>query len=269
MKQIKLKPTFQSNYIDLENQAHKIKLTNESQSIHDFRVAYKKLRAIIRLSSAEKKTFKQCKEIKKIYQVLGKIRDLELVQEKIKINTHIKVNLKINCGIALQQKIDFLESALEKVSIERDVENCFNKIIKAIDHTCSIKTIKNFIESNWENVKSLILKNKLSDTSIHVIRKKLKDIFYTIRLLESERNKKWISKRISNLQLENYNKILNELGNFQDSCNALQILNQLKRVKSNTIQKLKNDWITEKVKLKQSISEKLHDDYFMSLKIKL
>jgi CHAD domain-containing protein len=269
MKQIKLKPIFQSNYIELENQAHKIKLTNESQSIHDFRVAYKKLRAIIRLSSTEKKIFNQFKEIKKIYQVLGKIRELELVQEKIRSNINIKANFKLSSISELQQKITSLENSLSKIPIEIILENSFKKIKKINLKKCSLKKIKKFIVLNWENAKSSINKIKLADTSIHNIRKKLKDIFYTIRLLESERNKKWISKRISNLQLKNYNQILNELGNFQDSCNALQILNQLKRVKSETIQKLKNDWINEKVKLKKSISEKINADYFMSLKINL
>jgi hypothetical protein len=97
----------------------------------------------------------------------------------------------------------------------------------------------------------------------------LKDIFYVIRLVENETGKSWIKKRVPTKQLDQYNEILTELGNFQDICNALQLLNRLNKIQPEAFEKLKEKWLKEKINLKNSISKMLQNNYLDKLKINL
>jgi CHAD domain-containing protein len=269
IKQIKLHPIIQSYFEQLESQTDKILLPDESESIHEFRVIYKKLRTIIRLSSNEKKQKNIPKEIKSIYRLLGKIRELDLIHKKIIESTIIKRALKHKFIQLLQQRISLLYKALSKIPIEIILDNNYKKLIQLTDKKSSLKTINKFIQLKWNYIKSTISLKKLPDTSIHSVRKKLKDIFYVTRLLEIKTGKSWIKKRIPKTQLDQYNEILNELGNFQDVCNALQLLNRLNKIQPEAFEKLKEKWLKEKVVLKKSISEMLQNDYLDKLKIKL
>lgn len=269
MKQIKLHSIIQSYFEQLGSQTHKLILPDESEAIHDFRVIYKKLRAVVRLTSTEKKQISIPKKIKSIYRLLGKIRELELIQQKINECNFIKQATKHKCIELLRQRMDSLYINLSKIPTEIILDNTFNKIVKSTDKKSSLKTINKFIELKWNHIKSTVITKKLSDTSIHSVRKELKDIFYIIRLLENEIGKSWIKKRVPKKQLDQYNEILFELGNFQDSCNALQLLGRLNKTQHEAFQKLKEKWLKEKIILKQSILRKLQIEYLDKLKINI
>ena len=79
MKQIKLHPIIQSYFEQLESLIHRITLPDEIESIHDFRVIYKKLRTIIRLGSNEKKQIsipkKEIKNVARLWDQAKKTTD--------------------------------------------------------------------------------------------------------------------------------------------------------------------------------------------------
>lgn len=269
MKQIRLHPIIQSYFEQLESLTHKLILPDESESIHDFRVIYKKLRSVIRLTSTEKKQINIPQKIKSIYRLLGKIRELDLMQQKINESNIIKQALKHKCIELLQQRMYSLHNTLSKIPIEILLDNTYNKIIKSTDKKCSLKTVRKFIALKWNHIKSTVITKRLTDNSIHSIRKELKDIFYIIKLLEKEKGKPWIKKRVPEKKIDQFNKFLNELGNFQDSCNALQLLKILNTIKEKTIQEAKMKWLEEKGIIKKTITEKLKNDYISSLEINL
>ncbi len=269
MKQIKLHPIIQSYFEQLESQTDKILLSDESESIHQFRVIYKKLRTIIRLSSNEKKQKIIPKEIKIIYRLLGKIRELDLMLQKINESLNTKKALKYKCIELLRQRMNSAYKILSKIPTKIILDNSYKKLIKLTDKKSSLKTIDKFIQIKWKYIKSTVTLKNLSDTSIHSVRKELKDIFYVIRLLEYKTRKSWIKKRVPKKKLDQYNEILTELGNFQDICNALQLLNRLNKIQPEAFEKLKEKWLKEKIILKNSISKMLQNDYLDKLKINL
>lgn len=269
MKQIKLHPIIQSYFEQLESLIHRITLPDEIESIHNFRVIYKKLRTIIRLGSNEKKQISIPKKVKSVYRLLGKIRELDIMQEKIIESVIIKQALKHKCIQLLQQSTNLLYKALSKIPLELILDNSYKRIIALTEKKSSIKSFNKFIELRRNHIKSTLATKKLSDKSLHTFRKELKDIFYIIKLLEIETEKSWIKKRVPKKKLDHYNKILNELGNFQDSCSGLQLLKRLNKTQPEVFEKLKEKWLKEKEILKQSISKKFLNNYLDKLKVDL
>lgn len=154
------------------------------EDFHDLRVEIKKLNAISRILKFSYRPFKRKKFIgpyKKLFSCAGKIREAQLetvLFEELQLATSLETYLKSkNCQIR-KDKIRFekMAKALRK-RIEKDrhsLEFYFNSI--------SREDIYRFTFHLDNQVVSLINKADWTEEEIHELRKKLKELLYTISI---------------------------------------------------------------------------------------
>jgi len=185
----------------------------DAETIHRFRVSYKKLRAFLRMLNSRKsaaKKLKLTKMLKSCYHVAGAIRDTQLQQRRIKAPAAY--------GILLKQKITALTPLLAKHVVLKPVAKAKKKILRKIPHSFSLEEFDQYSSKKWREVNSIISQARFDDTCIHTIRKYLKDIFYNQALFEKDK------KKSRNKRVRSTDGLLDELGKFQDKNVALSFL---------------------------------------------
>jgi CHAD domain-containing protein len=187
--------------------------------IHDFRITVKRLSALMRLLNQltnEQVNPKLNKSLKKIYTRTGKLRDLYIHKKllnSIKVNSpnevkrlkksihksRRKANKKIDNSF---QKLDF-NSYNSLISFFKEQEN---KNIKISKESCY-----QFVENKHLKIISLA-EPKVEDIVLHEVRKHLKDIVYTLQLIQIEDPNFVIS--VKNLNW--FNNLQERLGYWND-----------------------------------------------------
>ncbi len=181
MKEDRLNKLVKNQIDDAEEAAKKIGPDFEKEDIHEFRVAVKSLRSLIRLldSSTGNDTFILPSDLIDIYHTSGIIRDAQLEHVKI---SHMDLDLPGYCN--------HLEKIISKH--KKSWEKCYSK--KIFSH----------LESYWSEAKPIVLTEAVveqfiagklasitrisksvspSDEELHGIRKQLKDIFYVLKIV--------------------------------------------------------------------------------------
>ena len=85
MHSSQIKHISSSLYKKLQQHINKIAVHFDTEDIHQFRITYKKLRAFFRMLSLQnniEKAITPSKKLKKVYTLLGTIRDLQLQQQR-------------------------------------------------------------------------------------------------------------------------------------------------------------------------------------------
>jgi CHAD domain-containing protein len=210
-----------------------IKIVNkhfETEAIHQMRVAYKKLRAFLRMMSEEKPGLDKIKipaKLKRGYHIAGCIRDLQLQRQIILSHTRAEIVEPKGYLNLLKQNIkklspQFSDVPLKKV-IEKDIKKTQNSLGNEIDSTVAIK----FINNNCEAIIAIADNGDFTDVNLHAIRKHLKDIFYIIHELAAEDEEiKFNDVTISKNEKKQLDPYLEELGNFQDKCTSIKLLEE-------------------------------------------
>jgi CHAD domain-containing protein len=97
-----------------------------------------------------------------------------------------------------------------------------------------------------------------SDDHIHSIRKNLKDIFYNAHLYTASSGKNHLRKIWRNKGSEYFDKLLDELGCFQDKCTAISLIKpywliDFDEASQQFLYETKKLWIKEKRRLKRQL----------------
>jgi CHAD domain-containing protein len=201
-------------YSELEIFREKLALLkNElnSEAVHDWRVAVKKLRSYVKLhgiifeNSQHENLFN---ETKYLFSVLGRHRNLEtsfqLFLNYAKRNENSFPSVKNYFEILLSQTFRFCQLALQ----EYDSEN-LNKLTHQIEQNANetdLGKVKKIIDSDFKSIHRDL---KHFNQRFHHTRKQLKNIFYWLKILPG--NIVFPNKKLSSV-----NKTLDYLGAMQD-----------------------------------------------------
>lgn len=251
MKLKRLKRTYRKRVILLNRYVSHKDLINNLEQVHQFRVAYKKLRAVVRLIRLEQSSTKNpLKKIKKLYQKLGDIRSLQILYqhiEKFYKQTDpesreylIKLSKRI---LREKRNYNILEEQISLSKLYSDLEKY--PLVKLHN-----KLIGNYTATQIEALKAHL--THPSDKSIHSIRKILKDFQYHAKLLLPIKE-----IEISMLDVKKLKRITDFLGNYNDLRTSRQYLTTLSYKipldEQKVIRKLKLNWLDKKRLKKRKI----------------
>lgn len=193
------------------------------EAIHDWRVDYKKLRAIVRLLGEQSKKPEIPLSLKDVYTIAGEIRDRQMQSERMAEwfgseqffpPAYTELLRKEIAGYA-----DQLHPLTENDAILRISQH---KIKLALPSRLSKKDIRDFIQQQLFEVRNILWLSYKKDEYLHSCRKHLKDIYYIIDVIGiGHIRADEIRGLPSPVQLQT---VAQELGNFNDQCVTMVFL---------------------------------------------
>ena len=267
MNQEQIKHITNNHYRKLKKH---IKIVNDDfdmEAIHQFRVGYKKLRAFLRMISQLHEMageIKISKKLKKGYNISGSIRDLQLQQQRILEVTKQELKKPQAYISLLQKEIKKLKLELSEIFLEKPVTSSKKKTDASIPDKFKLKGFSNFVKKKWEAIYAIIVSRHFSDDNIHAIRKILKDLFYNLKIYEGVEHELFSMSIWKGKDEQYFNKLLDELGSFQDKCTAIALLksywlNSLNPYNRELLERIKKEWVKDKMRMKKSLVKELKD----------
>jgi CHAD domain-containing protein len=240
----------------------------ETETIHELRVEYKKLRAFMRLlqMDADARHLAMPAEVKTVYHAAGSVRDLQLFLPQALLRSE-------NGPVPLSVYIQYLQQRLFKAkeTLVKTIEDLKGgKVIEHITHylPSSLEdiAIRKFIHHKVAAVQLILLALE-KDDELHTIRKQLKDIIYNIRIFDSD----WgISFPVTAWRSEKkLNDTASMLGDFNDRCIELSflsenILDPLPESERTALRQWRSTLLQEKEVAKQQMVEQLSQLHLIS-----
>ena len=228
-----------------------------SEKIHEFRVKYKKLHALLRfIGSADSKKHRPSIPdiIKELYHSLGNIRSFEIQQDKLKpgnpdfpepVLTNYLVEMKVR---AAHEKIG-AEALLKSNNFSRDIPH-----LRTRQPASTIR--KKFADRHIRKLRALGPWEKQDDLSLHESRKLLKDIQYTWKYLKPSDTKPDLQIRISKPVIS---RLTDQLGEYHDLVLAIGLLDttnsDLTNQEKDELSAVKEKWVLEKSRLLEEIKK--------------
>jgi CHAD domain-containing protein len=254
MKKRKTAPLIKHGFNKIDKALDKVTIDFGSKDIHDFRVAFKKMRAFLRLAASDRATGGR---LHHFYQIAGTIRNLQLQQQRIgeewEDKDHPPQSYLDLLSAEKSDRIEFAKKyARKKLSIEKQKQ----KALTTTDRRLTKNDSRRFSRSAAAHLEYLSGARPITDDSLHEIRKRLKDLSY---------NQLFVNKEValilpaSLLTREKLNIILDALGGFQDLRGGIALLQPyyLDRVtdpqERAALESLKNKWGEEKERRKQDL----------------
>lgn len=249
-----------------------IKLVNEdfeTEAIHKLRVEYKKLRAFLRMISTENSSQKKIKipgKLKKVYAIAGSIRDLQLQQKSMLTITGESTKKTKSYLKLLEHQVSILQSQWRDVPLEKTIIKSLKKTDEIVFEKINAIAAGRFINNNCTAIAAIITGRNFSNLNMHVIRKYLKDIFYTIQQLENAEDEiKFNSIEIFYAEKKYLDKLLEEFGNLQDKNTSITLLDEhwlypLDKAGREILIRIKNVFITERDVLTKALIQRLEHE---------
>jgi CHAD domain-containing protein len=203
MKAASLQDGILSNYEDLVKYSRDIKQKFDADKIHKLRIAFKKLRAILRWQHTDKKIFYTGK---KIYSVAGMIRNIQIVKKML----GREEDLPESFNVWLSAKLSELKIEWYSLNIDKQLRR-FRNILEKI-HPDS-KTNKHFFSESVEKIKGALDTVSIADSALHNIRKRARDIQYDLKYWQSKKRKDFLKNHFS---IKNLKVISSQIGAYND-----------------------------------------------------
>lgn len=247
---------------------NKIEKHFDADDIHEFRVEFKKLRAFLRLLGleiADAENLDMPRNLKEIYTVNGKIRELQL--QILRIDDIVNAKEKLpNYRNILKKEIKKLKRELKFWLKHEQVSEMEEKINVHLPESLKAATIKNFSSFKFSNIMALFTGKFIADESLHRIRKNIKDILYVYKIFEEYRIVNMEELFGDKLKFDHAALVAEELGKFNDLCIALTLLrpewlSSVKETEKMQLEKISRHWMEEKEILKQQLVEIIVHDY--------
>lgn len=268
-----IKNIIKNHYRHLNKFIKKVNKHFKPESIHQLRVEYKKLRSFLRMISVENEGVKKIKlagKLKKGYQIAGEIRNLQLQHPRIKEGKTKPAEAYLQL---LEQNIKTLKPEFSAIPLKKTIKKSIKKLKelngKKISTTQGIKFIKN----NCAAITAIITAGDFTDVNMHAIRKYLKDIFYTIHAFEDAKKElKFDNSSTANDEMKYFDRLLEELGNFQDEVTSLAMLNEQRLNSLNNgdrqiLAGIKEIFTADKYAIKNNLIIKLQNELIPHLRI--
>lgn len=267
MNKKQLKHITGDHYRLLKKHIKKVAENFDADAIHQFRVAYKKLRAFLRLintGDTRGGKIKISKKLQQVYGIAGSIRDLQLQQERIREITIPGSDRPQEYIDRLQQSMDMLKPAFTGSLPGNPVDKCKRKTDARMPDEFSFQHFCDFVNQKWAFIRSITAHRLLRDDQIHAIRKHLKDLFYNLKVYDEAERVILSTGTWKNKDEAYYFQLLDELGSFQDTCMSISYLdkkwiNGLNRYNHKVLAEVKKNWLNDKQQLKQMLVHKLRN----------
>jgi CHAD domain-containing protein len=244
----------------------------ETEDIHVFRVEIKKLRALLRLMGTDRVKRKKLtipRHLKDLYRKLGAIRSLQLQQQ------NITAAVKKDHGAACETYLNLLNAkeAGKMIDAERLLTNrkAFRKdrrhISDVIPTKVSKSRINKFIKSTGSHLQKLANEAILSDESLHMLRKLLKDLMYCWPYIKADIA---VAYPAFPSRMEDIQKVVDLLGDFHDifmgiiqlESGYIYINNEGER---ESLLNIRAEWQQKKDEIKRQIDKELPKEKLCSL----
>ena len=268
MNREQIKHIANNQYRKIKKHIKKIADDFDMETIHQFRVEYKKLRAFLRMLTAQEETGGEItvsKKLKKVYTISGSIRDLQLQQLRITDATKGEQKKPTSYLTLLQKEMDSLKPELSEMLLENPVNDSKKKTDAAMPDEFPLSGFRNFVQQKWAAVHAIIASGHFSDDNVHLIRKNLKDLFYNLKLYQGVEHEILSISIMKGKDEKYFDQLLEELGSFQDKCTAIALLRSYWLTSLNTynrelLERIKKNWIKDKLSMKQLLVKKLKID---------
>jgi CHAD domain-containing protein len=237
----------------------------DEDSIHQFRVSYKALRAFLRMVLYEHTVPEKVnmpKYFKQAYQLSGAIRDEQLLMQLVIESSQNEPALHLTDLHFLQETIFTLQLKWWNFSERKRIPKFNKKLSKLIPKKFTFNNFRDYLQQKQAAVWKIISSGQLSDANIHFIRKILKDIFYNQKLFRADPSETDITFSWMGKDMPYFIKLMNDLGYFQDRCTSIrllnsELLNKMHLITRELLKRLKAKWIVEKLALKQQLIQQL------------
>jgi CHAD domain-containing protein len=231
-------------------------LTKDPEKVHNFRVTYKKLRALLRLLrnvSPKNNKIKLPENLKNIYRRLGRIGDWQLLRSRLlrhpsagKLNVLTGV---IKGYISSQQKI------VDEIPFKKMLLSSRNHLSDHLHDSAGPVAVELFLDQKWRTLRDLSSVNLFVDEHVHRFRKVIKDIYYLINLAPSIGVTLYANGSYPGNNKEGYITLMKELGDYNDLCIAINHLASIAWRDPEVVEPIIKDWIDRK----HSWLPELHD----------
>ncbi len=259
-----------THYRRLKKRSAKIAESFDPEAIHQFRVEYKKLRAFLRALMWNERTaveIKAGRNLKKAFIISGSIRDLQLQQERVKAVTEAEPQRPQSYLNLLEKEVEKLKPELFEILSGHPVAESKKKTDPGLPDLFQLTSFQYFVAKQWASIRATLASGYFSDERIHGIRKILKDLFYNLEKYGGPEHT-LLSVSVAVMRgkdISYYTQLLEELGNFQDQCNAIALVKSywLTRLNSHDrelMERVKKNWIKDKITMKQLLLRKLTAD---------
>ncbi len=264
MDKKQIKHITNEHYRKLKKYFNRIGPGFDSEAIHQFRVEYKKLRAFLRMLSHPGKAgkIKIPRKLKRIYNCTGSIRDLQLQEQRLIKALKLPGKKPQACIHQIQPEIDKMKLLFSEIADETIITEAKKNLVNALPGKCSLKGFKEFAAKKWKEINDVISVRQFPDKQIHSIRKNLKDLFYNLKNFKGTEIYILSQGKWNDYTVKHIEALLVDLGNFQDSCMAVDLLKlhcaaELKSNADNKIKQLEKEWKLEKQRRKRFVIKKL------------
>ncbi len=195
----------------------------DKDAIHDWRVDYKKLRAVIRLASLEDEKIDLPLSLKDVYTIAGEIRDRQMQTERMLQWFGSEQLFPPAYTEMLQQEILSRTDQLRPLT-ENDVilQISQHKIKSSLPHGLTKKNVQSFLQHQLYEVRNILWLTYKKDDYLHSCRKHLKDVQYIIDAVSMHLIEKLEIKGLP--AMEQLQLAGQELGNFNDQCVTMVFL---------------------------------------------
>ncbi len=269
MKKSRVKHTAGIHYKKLGNYSREMALNFDKEAIHNFRVEYKKLRAFLRLVNdrLHHGKIKIPKKLKGVYAVAGVLRDHQLQQVRACETAKTTVDTRPGYYDVLAREItEIKKTLLLSLKISR-----FKKMKKktgaSIQHGITLQKFPLYLRGKCSDARGIILAGPLTEDKIHSVRKLLKDLFYNLEIYRQESQfppGTWKEK-----VEEYFNSLLDEMGNFQDKCAAIVLIEQHLLQQQDTADRefmdfMRKEWMEEKKAMQARVVTRLNADVVLA-----
>ena len=252
-----------------------IKIVNKhfkAEAIHLLRVEYKKLRAFLRMISEEKDSREKITipgKLKKGYHIAGTIRDLQLQHQRILAVIKDETKKPRAYLKLLTQHIKKLKPGFSNIPQKRTIKKTIKKTNELAPEKINTTHPGKFINHNCMAITAIITSRDFTDVNMHAIRKHLKDIFYTIRELEEAA---FNTHAITKDEMEYFDKFLEEMGNFQDKCTSLALLDEqwlhsLNSLEQQILISISETFTADKYTIRNDLVNKLENEIIPHLQV--
>ncbi|WP_127128816.1 CHAD domain-containing protein [Pseudoflavitalea rhizosphaerae] len=244
MKKQKLAKVVRSYGKIIANNSRKIPGGFDVGLIHDLRVAYKKLRAFVRLMQEEVRSLQIPDDLKLLYRSCGTVRDLQLVIERLKEYKEEIPGFIRGLHHELFTAKELLVLHIEDIAVRKSVK----EIEEGLPAELTEEMVRQFIQRKVATIHILLLALE-HEEELHAIRKVLKDLVYVKKILESDLHFKypfWEWKNDAKME-----SLTTQLGDLNDAHIALNFFDA-KRIEEappeekTALQQIRQQWEEEK-----------------------
>ena len=261
MKQKTLQKIISRYYSRLDKLFGQLLAGFDPNRIHDFRVEFKKFRALCRmLRNSPDDKLPIPKKLRTAYRNTGALRDLQLQAERIRAlppdNWH-------SGDRYIQELLDDQDHLkLQLIKIGRPGKSGKKLFRNNIPKKFSVSQFRDYADKQWAGIHALIVMPGMSEPELHQIRKLLKDLMYNRRYFPKEKDvlqkSQWKKYEIVYMD-----KLLEQLGDFQDRCTAVSLLNVFYLTGLDLRQRehfilLKQQWSMNRDQLRNKLINRLH-----------